>query len=238
MKLSIIIPVYNEEKTLRQIIERVEGVKLPVDREIVAVDDCSTDGSAKILQELSGRVKAVYQSPNQGKGAALRAGIKAAMGDFIVIQDADLEYDPCEFPKLLEPILEGKAKVVYGSRFRQRLGLRQIYWEHRSLKPWHVIYYLGNRFLSFITCALYGASISDMETGYKMFKADVIKGLDLKSNRFEFEPEVTAKILKKGIKIYEVPISYKGREYSEGKKITWRDGLTAVKVLFKYRFSD
>lgn len=238
MKLSIIIPVYNEEKTLREIIARVEKVVLPIDREIIAVDDCSCDGSALILKQMGDRVKPIFQSSNQGKGSALRAGIKAATGEVIVIQDADLEYDPNEYPKLIEPIMNGQYQVVYGSRFSGDGGLVQVVRQHEKLYSWHFFYYLGNRFLSLVTALLYGSPITDMETGYKVFKAEVIKGLDLVSNRFEFEPEVTAKILKKGIKIFEVPISYHGREYSEGKKITWRDGLTAIKVLVRCRFRD
>ena len=238
MKLSIIIPVYNEAATLREILQKVESVALPLDREIIAVDDFSTDGSREILKELEGRFKVIYQPVNRGKGAALRTGFKEATGDLIIVQDADLEYNPAEYLKLIAPILSGRTTVVYGSRFAGDGGLGRMVRQHKKLYSWHFFYYLGNRFLSLVTALLYGSSITDMETGYKVFKTEVIKSLVLTADRFEFEPEVTAKILRKGIKIYEVPISYHGREYSEGKKITWRDGLTAIKVLFKYRFFD
>ena len=238
MKLSIIIPVYNEATTLREILRKVESVALPLDREIIAVDDFSTDGSREILKELEGRFKVIYQPVNTGKGAALRTGFKEATGDLIIVQDADLEYNPAEYPKLIAPILSGRAAVVYGSRFASDGGLAQMVRQHEKLYSWHFFYYLGNRFLSLVTALLYGSAITDMETGYKVFKTEVIKGLDLTADRFEFEPEVTAKILKKGIKIYEVPISYHGREYSEGKKITWRDGIAAIKVLIKCRFFE
>ena len=238
MKLSIVIPVYNEAKTLREILRKVESLDLPLDREVVAVDDFSTDGSREILKEFEGRARVMYQPANMGKGAALRLGIKEATGDLIIVQDADLEYDPAEYPKLIEPILSGRAQVVYGSRFAGDGGLAQVIRQHKKLYSWHFLYYLGNRFLSLVTTLLYGSAINDMETGYKVFKSDVIKNLNIVSNRFEFEPEVTAKILKRGIKIHEVPITYHGREYSEGKKITWRDGLTAIKVLVKYKFFE
>ena len=238
MKLSIIIPVYNEATTLREILRKVESVALPLDREIIAVDDFSTDGSREILKELEGRFKVIYQPVNTGKGAALRTGFKEATGDLIIVQDADLEYNPAEYPKLIAPILSGRAAVVYGSRFASDGGLAPMLRQHEKLYSWHFFYYLGNRFLSLVTALLYGSAITDMETGYKVFKTEVIKGLDLTADRFEFEPEVTAKILKKGIKIYEVPISYHGREYSEGKKITWRDGIAAIKVLIKCRFFE
>lgn len=239
MKLSIVIPAYNEAKTIKEIISRVKAVVLPLEKEIIVVDDASTDGTRQILATLEGGSdKVIFNEKNLGKGAALRAGIQASNGDIVIIQDADLEYDPAEYPLLIAPILSGQAQVVYGSRFIGDGGLAQVVRQHKNLYSWHFFYYLGNRFLSLVTALLFGASITDMETGYKVFRADVIKGLNLTANRFEFEPEVTAKILKQGIKIFEVPISYHGREYSEGKKITWRDGLTAVKVLVKCRFFD
>lgn len=239
MRLSIVLPVYNEVKTIKEIIKRVEDASLNLDKEIIIVDDFSVDGTRQILNDLKAKgYRVIFHENNKGKGAALRTGFKEATGDIILIQDADLEYDPSEYPLLLEPILSGQARVVYGSRFARDEGLAQVVRQHKNLYSWHFFYYLGNRFLSLVTALLYGVPITDMETGYKVFKADVIKGLTLTANRFEFEPEVTAKILKKGIKIYEVPISYHGREYSEGKKITWRDGLTAIKVLLKYRLTQ
>lgn len=237
MRLSIIIPAYNEVKTIAEIIRKVSEVPLSLEKEIIVVDDFSTDGTRTVLRSLpSETTKIILHERNQGKGAALRTGFKAATGDLIIIQDADLEYDPQEIPRLLEPILMGQAKVVYGSRFSPDLSLAEAIRQHRIFHPWHLFYYLGNRFLSLITSLLYGSSVTDMETGYKVFHRDIINNIELSADRFDFEPEVTAKILRKGIKIYEVPISYKGREYEEGKKITWKDGLTAIEVLVKYRF--
>lgn len=239
MKISIIIPVYNEVRTLPEILRRVVLATKNWEKEIIIVDDFSTDGTGLILKDFRAEnCLVIFHEANQGKGSALRTGFKHALGDLILIQDADLEYDPNDYPKLLAPILEGRAEVVYGSRFSQNLSLAEVIRQHRIFRSWHFLYYLGNKFLSLVTALLYGSSITDMETGYKVFKSEVIKGLNLTADRFEFEPEVTAKILKKGIKIYEVPISYHGREYSEGKKITWRDGLTAIKVLVKYKFFD
>lgn len=227
MKLSIIIPAYNERNTIREIIKKVKEVKLPVEREIIVIDDGSTDGTTEIIKEMEKEIdKVVYHKENRGKGAAIRSGIQVATGDLILIQDADLEYDPEDYEKLLKPILKGKAQVVYGSRFTgERKNMFFTHW-------------IGNRFLTLITNILYGTTLSDMETCYKLFKSEIIKDIKIKSDRFNFEPEITAKILKKKIRIYEVPISYSGREYSEGKKISWKDGIIALWTLIKYRFVD
>jgi len=229
MKLSIIMPVYNERETLSEILSQVRAVELPdVEKEILLVDDGSTDGSREILDQEAGAgdVRVFYHERNVGKGAAVRTAIKEATGDLIVIQDADLEYDPRDYPTLIRPIVEGRVTVVYGSRF---LGPR------KAMLFWHM---LGNKLLTLTTNILYNAILSDMETCYKCFRADVIKDIPLRSRRFEFEPEVTAKVLKRGHRIFEVPISYYGREYYEGKKIGWRDGPIAFWTLIKYRFVD
>ncbi|MGQ9810475.1 MAG: glycosyltransferase family 2 protein [bacterium] len=225
MNLSIIMPVYNEKSTLPEIIKRVES--LPIEKEIIIVDDGSTDGSSEILKRLGPeRATVIFQQVNRGKGAAVRAALERSKSDVIVIQDADLEYDPQDIPRLLKPILEGKADVVYGSRFTG---------EHKNMFFWH---WVGNKLLTLVTNILFDTTLSDMETCYKMFKRKVVEGIKLKSNGFEFEVEITAKILKKGYRIYEVPISYAGREYHEGKKITWRDGIKAIWYLFRYRVAD
>ncbi len=225
MKLSILIPIYNERSTVLDIIHRVQAV--PFDKEIIAVDDGSTDGTRNLLpQAEKDGVIVLYHERNQGKGAAIRTGLKRATGDIVVIQDADLEYDPRDYKQLVEPIMEGRAKVVYGSRF---LGPRM------AMFFWHM---LANKALTLMTNILYDAILSDMETGYKAFRADVLKNMTLRSRRFDFEPEVTAKVLKRGIRIFEVPISYYGREYSEGKKIGTKDGFVAIWTLLKYRFVD
>lgn len=225
LKLSVLIPVYNEKNTLLDIIRRVEAV--PVEKEIIIVDDFSTDGTREIMKGIDSPDIRIYFHPhNRGKGAAIRTAIPHATGDIVLIQDADLEYDPMDYPKLIAPILDGRADVVYGSRF---LGT------HRAFLFWH---YVGNKFLSFLTNLLYNTMLTDMETCYKVFRADVIKGLNLKSDRFQIEPEITAKIFKKGYKVFEVPISYAGRDFKEGKKITWRDGIWAVMTLVKYRLVD
>jgi len=225
MKVSIIIPVYNEKATVLELLKRVEA--LPVDKELILVDDGSTDGTRDLLAGLEpARARVLFHDRNRGKGAAIRTGLREVTGGVVTIQDADLEYDPRDLLNLLRPIAEGKADVVYGSRFTG---------EHRNMFFWH---WVGNRFLTFVTNVLYDTTLSDMETCYKMFRADVIKGINLKCRRFEFEVEVTAKVLKAGHRIYEVPISYAGREFHEGKKITWRDGFVALWNLFRYRVSD
>ena len=234
MRLSIIIPVYNEEKTLRKIINKVKKVKLSgkISSEIIVVNDASTDKSLKILKKIK-KIKLISHKKNLGKGEAIKSGLKKASGDIILIQDADLEYNPNDYQKLLRPIIKGKEKIVYGSRLKN-YPLR-IFGKKKTPLLTH---YFGNKFLTFVTNLLYGNNVSDMETGYKVFKKEVIEKVRIKSSRFDFEPEITAKILKKGFKIYEVPIKVKPRGYSEGKKISWRDGFIALWTLIKYRISD
>ncbi len=228
MKLSIVMPVFNERNTIKEILRRVRQVDLgDLEREIIIVDDGSTDGTRDILaMEENSMTRVIYHPENRGKGAAVRTGFAAATGDLILIQDADLEYDPEDYPKLLEPVLKGKAQVVYGSRFT---GPR------KNMLFWH---FVGNRFLALVTNILYNTTLSDMETCYKLFTREALEGIELKSDQFDIEPEITAKILKKRIRIYEVPISYTGREMEEGKKISWRDGIPALWALIKYRFTD
>jgi glycosyltransferase involved in cell wall biosynthesis len=222
MLLSILIPVFNEAGTLLEVIKKVE--ETPYDKEIIVIDDGSTDGTVEYLKGLKGdRVKAIFHEKNQGKGAAIRSGLRVAKGDVIIIQDADLEYDPREYPRLLEPIIEGKADVVYGSRF---LG-----GPHRVLFFWH---YVGNKLITLLSNVFTDLNLSDMETGYKVFKREVFDGIEIKSNRFGFEPEITAKVAKKGVRIYEIFISYYGRSYKEGKKITWKDGIKALLAIIRY----
>jgi glycosyltransferase involved in cell wall biosynthesis len=226
MRLSIIVPVYNERKTIEEIIRRVQAVDLDLEKEIIVVDDGSTDGTREALQSLGlAELRVVVHEKNKGKGAALRSGFDRAEGDIILIQDADLEYDPREYPKLLEPILDGRAEVVYGSRF---LG-----GPHRVLYFWH---YVGNRFLTTFSNMLSNLNLTDMETCYKVFRRDVLQKIELKSPRFGFEPEITVKLAKLHCRIYEVPISYSGRDYAEGKKIGWKDGLAAFFHLIRFRF--
>jgi len=228
MKISVIIPVYNEESTISEIVARVRALDLK--KEIMIVDDGSTDGTAEQLKDINRKfedVTVLSHAKNRGKGAALRTGFAAATGEIIIIQDADLEYDPKEYKTLLAPILDGRADVVYGSRF---LG-----GPHRVLFFWH---YLGNRFLTFLCDAFSNLNLTDMETCYKVFKKEVIDEIKLKSNRFGFEPEFTMKIAKKGFRVYEVPISYSGRTYEEGKKIGWLDGIVAIFTILWFRFFD
>jgi glycosyltransferase involved in cell wall biosynthesis len=228
VKVSVVIPVYNEKETIDEIFLRVKSVAL--EKEIIFVDDGSTDGTSERLMEITEgqeNVKVYTHDRNLGKGKALQTGFRNIDGNIIIIQDADLEYDPKEYPKLLEPILDGRADVVYGSRF---LG-----GPHRVLYFWH---YIGNKFLTLLSNIFSNVNLSDMETCYKIFKKEVLKDIDLKSKRFGFEPEFTMKVAKKGFRIYEVPISYSGRSYAEGKKITWKDGMKAIYTIFWFRFFD
>ncbi|MFN2201698.1 MAG: glycosyltransferase family 2 protein [Caldilineaceae bacterium] len=246
MRLSIIIPVYNERSTLEAIVDRVRAVDLTVnprgdnplfdgplkvERELVIVDDGSTDGSREILERWRAQpapdMNIVFHEANHGKGGALRTGFQVATGDLLIIQDADLEYDPRDYVKLLEPILEGRTPVVYGSRFMG--GPRSAM---------SLVHTMGNKVLTVFTNVLFGTSLTDMETCYKCFRRDVIDGMVLRSRAFEIEPELTAKILKRGYTIFEVPISYNGRTFHDGKKISWRDGFVATRTLIRYRFID
>lgn len=226
MKLSIVIPIYNEKATLQELLRRVEAVDY--EKEIILVDDASTDGSRDILKnEIEGRsgVTVHYHERNRGKGASLRTGFSKVTGDIVIVQDADLEYDPKDYPVLIGPILDGRADVVFGSRF---LG-----GPHRVLFFWH---YVGNLFLTMLSNIMTNINLSDMETCYKVFRSEVLKDIKLTCNRFGFEPEFTAKIARKRFRIYEVPISYSGRDYSEGKKIGWKDGVAAIWFILKFRF--
>jgi glycosyltransferase involved in cell wall biosynthesis len=226
LKLSILIPAYNEVDTIAEILRRVRAVDTGLEREIVVVEDGSDDGTREILQQeaTAEDTKVIYHQTNQGKGAAIRTALQQATGDILLIQDADLEYDPREYPDLLKPILEGRSQVVYGSRFRGG--------PHKAMFFWHMV---GNKFLTLLTNVLYNTILSDMETCYKVFTRQVADKLRLRSPRWGFDPEITAQILKRGYRIYEVPISYTGREFYEGKKVSWRDGFVVLWTLLKYR---
>jgi glycosyltransferase involved in cell wall biosynthesis len=227
MNLSVVIPVYNEVGNVREIIKRVQAQNLA--NEIVVVDDGSTDGTRDILKELDGneKLRVILHEQNQGKGAAVVTGMKAAQGDILLIQDADLEYDPRDYPKLLQPIEEEIADVVYGSRFLG--GARRV------AMFWHMV---ANKLLTVMTNILYNTILTDMETGYKVFRREVVDGMNIKAKRFDFEPEFTAKVLKRNYRIFEVPITFNPRDYSQGKKIKLKDAFEAVWTLFKYRFVD
>tara|TARA_Y100000310_G_scaffold274290_1_gene290198 strand:+ start:1653 stop:2345 length:693 start_codon:yes stop_codon:yes gene_type:complete len=230
MKLSIVMPAYNEEKSIIQILDKVLTVKIPLEKEIIVVDDGSKDRTVELVQEYKlkkklGNLSVTVLEKNGGKGTAVRKGFSLATGDIVLIQDADLEYDPEDYIKLLEPILEGKSKVVFGSRFLINHKARYNF------------YYLGNIFLSFVTRLLYWKNITDMETCYKVFHKDVLGKISLRATRFDLEPEITAKVIRAGFKIIEVPIKYYSRSFEEGKKITWVDGVKAVWYLLRFRFS-
>ena len=227
LKLSVVMPVYNEKETLREIIRRVRSV--PVPKEIVLVDDCSTDGTRDVLREMEGEpdLRIYYHARNQGKGAALCTAFQHVAGDIVVVQDADLEYDPQEYPRLIQPIIDGRADVVYGSRF--------IGETHRVLFFWH---YLGNRLLTTLSNMFTNMNLTDMETCYKVFRRDVLAKITIKSKRFGVEPEITAKLAKTKCRIYEMPISYSGRDYAEGKKIGWKDGMSALWCIIRFHFFD
>ena len=236
MKLSVVVPVFNEAGTVEEVLRRVQNVPFP--KEIVVVEDGSTDGTREILSRLEAAarqatgsqndLKIIFQPYNRGKGAAVRAGLERVTGDVVIIQDADLEYDPEDYAKLLDPILTNKADVVYGTRFAGG-------GPHRVLFFWHS---LGNRLLTLISNTLTNLNLSDMEVGYKVFRSEVLKRIELKSDRFGFEPEFTLKVARGGWRVYEVPISYHGRDYSEGKKIGWKDGVSAIYTIIKYRLVD
>jgi glycosyltransferase involved in cell wall biosynthesis len=222
VKLSVVIPVYNEERTIQEIVRKVQSV--PVDKEIVIVDDCSTDSTREKLGALEGEnIRILHHDTNKGKGAALRTGFASVTGDIVLVQDADLEYDPGEYPSLIGPILDGRADVVFGSRF--------LSGPHRVLFFWH---YVGNRLLTLISNVFTNLNLTDMETCYKVFRTEVLRKIRIESERFGFEPEITAKIARLKCRVYETPISYSGRDYSEGKKITWKDGLTALWWILRF----
>ncbi len=229
MKVSIIVPVFNEINTLDKILEKIESANFcGLQKEIILIDDMSTDGTREHIKTLENKYKIFYHEKNQGKGAAIRTGMFHMTGDIMVIQDADLEYDPVDYEDLIKLIIDDKADVVYGSRLTGAKPSRSFMFTHL----------LGNKLLTLTTNILYGATLTDMETCYKAFRTSILKDIEIKSDRFDFEPEITAKILKKKARLYELPISYYGREYTEGKKITWKDGIHAIIALLKFRFMD
>ncbi len=226
MKLSVVVPVYNEKNTIEKILDEIKAVE-GLDKEIVVVDDASTDGTTQILKDLETKhpdIKFFYKEKNRGKGHTLKMGFEHTTGDYVIVQDADLEYDPNDYHKLLRALNEEDAQVIYGSRFSG------------SYEDMSTLHYFGNKVLTLITNIFFGVMLTDMETCYKLMPGDFVRKVNIKSERFDFEPEITAKILKSGLKIKEVPISYRGRTHSEGKKITWRDGIHALFTLIKYRF--
>jgi len=225
MLLSIVMPVFNEEKTIKKILEKISELPDTLNRELIIVDDGSTDGTREILSNLNqNNIKIILKEKNSGKGDSLAVGFKKSTGDYVIVQDADLEYDPKDYLKLIEEIKKNSNTVVYGSRF---LG---------KFKDMTTAHYLGNKFLTLVTNILYGVYLTDMETCYKLFPGDFIRKVKIDSKKFDFEPEITARIIKSGLKIVEIPVSYKGRAFTEGKKITWKDGFSAIYTLLKYRF--
>ena len=217
----MVIPVFNEARTILKVIENVK--KVPIEKEVIVVDDGSTDGTKALLEGCREGIRILFHETNQGKGAAIRTALAQVTGDLVIIQDADLEYDPSEYPALIAPILEGRADVVYGSRFSGG--------PHRVLLFWHAV---GNKIITTLSNILTDLNLSDMETGYKVFRAEILRSITIESNRFGFEPEITAKVARMGCRVYEIPISYWGRDYSEGKKISWKDGLSALYWIVKY----
>lgn len=227
MKISVVIPVYNEVKTIKEIIQRIKDVN--IEKEIIVVDDCSTDGTREILRKINENgIRIFFHEGNKGKGAALRTGFEHIKGEVVIIQDADLEYDPQDYIKLIKPIKDGVADVVYGSRFLTYiLNCKHLF---------YLTHFIGNKFLNFLIGLLFRAKITDMETCYKTIRSNVLKDMKLSARKFDIEPEITAQLIRKGFKIHEVPISYSPRAYEEGKKISWKDGFSAIFVLLKYRF--